>query len=104
MTSTVNTIKHVQRNLLVSTNLFLYIKAFISNNNDIAVVSDLDDAQSNASVSDTSKTKKDKMDCSDVPEKGIIPLSSINYLLSIQKLKIELSKMKKIPLSSKKKK
>ena len=53
--------------------------AFVSNNNDFAAVFDLDNIPSNVSVSDTSKTKVDNMDCSNVPEKEIIPPSSMDY-------------------------
>ena len=55
-------------------------EAFVSNTNDVAVVSDLDNAPSDVSVSDTSKTKVDNMDCLNIPEKEIIPPSSIDYL------------------------
>ena len=46
---------------------------FDSNTNNIAVVSDLDNAPSDVSVSVTSKTKEDNMDCSNVSEKAIVP-------------------------------
>ena len=73
---------------------------FVSNN--VAAVSDLDNALCNVSVSDTSKTKVDNMNCSNVPEKEIIPPSSMDYLQLITKLKIKLSKKKNISSSSKK--
>ena len=78
-------------------------EAFDSNTNDVAAVSDLDNAPSDVSISDTSKTKEANMDCSNVPEKMIIPPSSMDYLQLIPKLNIDTSKKKKIPSSSKKK-
>ena len=56
--------------------------AFISNTNDVAGVSDLDNASSDISVSETSKTKVDNINCLNVPEKKDNP-SIINGLFTV---------------------
>ena len=76
-------------------------EAFASNTNNVAVVSDLDKAP-RVSVSDTSTTKVYNMKCLNVPEKEKIPLSLMDYLQLIPKLKIELLKKKNTPSLSEK--
>ena len=69
--------------------------------NNVAVVFDLD-KDPRVSISDTSKTKVDNMECLNAPEREKIPLLLIDYLQAIQKLKTALSKKKKTPSLSEK--
>ena len=66
-------------------------EAFASNTNNVALVSYLDKAP-RVSVSDTLRTKLDNTECSNIPEKEKMALSSKDFLQSNPTLKIELSK------------